>query len=424
MMSIEDTKQTLSQLAEIASNEIYINKTLHNAIAQKKNLIKQNKKLFTNISSITNKSSILSQIQTELINYNKNIQKLNDNIRKQNEQLKTKIKKLKADYFTINSSIIEELEKTKEDNFILSNTIMTKENCITRLNDAYESITQFAVFQEPKRDLFIKYTRQGDVYFGERLTGMQNCLYLHLKKYNKWSNRRIEKKKLYKELVKEIRLLKEENKDKQSKKKRNEILTQKTQKISYHKKVIPTFTKKEEILNPYSSSDSEHDAIIDEELHSDEELNFEPKIKPINSISVTYNNILREKVPVINLKQIEYNKAKYKEIDLYSLERRVNKESLRGQINEVTSKIKDIKKKLKKNKIKFEKFEDFINKYKRNLSMLRHLSTKSSFYTPTYTFEENEKFEQDYADAIVNTVTVSNKNKLHYIDDVTDLKSI
>ena len=33
-MSIEDTKQTLSQLAEIASNEIYINKTLHNAIAQ------------------------------------------------------------------------------------------------------------------------------------------------------------------------------------------------------------------------------------------------------------------------------------------------------------------------------------------------------------------------------------------------------
>ena len=90
----------------------------------------------------------------------------------------------------------------------------------------------------------------------------------------------------------------------------------------------------------------------------------------------------------------------------------------------MTSKIKDIKKKLKKNKIKFEKFEDFINKYKRNLSMLRHLSTKSSFYTPTYTFEENEKFEQDYADAIVNTVTVSNKNKLHYIDDVTDLKSI
>ena len=112
-MSIEDTKQTLSQLAEIASNEIYINKIFHNAIAQKKNMIEQNKKLFTNISSITNKSTILSQIQTELVNYNKNIQKLNDNIRKQNEQLKTKIKKLKADYFTINSSIIEELEKTK-----------------------------------------------------------------------------------------------------------------------------------------------------------------------------------------------------------------------------------------------------------------------------------------------------------------------
>ena len=154
-MSIEDTKLTLSQLAAIASNEIIINKTLHNAIAQKKNMIEENKKLFTNISSITNKSSLLSQIQTELVNYNKIIQHSNQNIIKQNEQLKSKIKKLKEDYFTINSSIIAELEKAKEDNFILSNTLITKETSITRLNEAYESITRFAVFQEPKRDLFI-----------------------------------------------------------------------------------------------------------------------------------------------------------------------------------------------------------------------------------------------------------------------------
>lgn len=422
-MSIEDTKLTLSQLAAIANNEIFINKTLHNAITQKKNMIAENKKLFTNISKITNKSSLFSKIQTELVNYNKNIQQFNQNIIKQNEQLKSKIKKLKEDYFTINSSIIAELEKAKEDNFILSNTLITKETSITRLNDAYESITRFAVFQEPKRDYFIKKARQGEVYFGECLTGMQKYLFYHLKKYNKWSNRREEKKKQYKELVKEIRLLKENNRENISKQKRNEILNQKTKNVSSHKNVIPTFTKKEELLNHYSSSDSNNDAIIDEELHSDEDMNFEPKIKFNNSISVTYNKILREKVPMINLKQIEYNKAKYKEIDLYSLERRVNKESLREQINQVTSKIKDIKKKLKKNKIKFQKFDDFINKCKHNLSMLRRLSTKSSFYAPTYTFEENEKYI-DYADAVVNTVTVNNKHKLHYIEDVTDLNSI
>ena len=99
----------------------------------------------------------------------------------------------------------------------------------------------------------------------------------------------------------------------------------------------------------------------------------------------------------------------------------------------MNAKIKDIKKKIKKNKIKFEKFDDFINKFKRHLAMLRHLSTKSSFNAPSYAFEEDEKYinsltthdtkEQDYAYAVVNTVTVNNKNKLRFVEEATELKS-
>ena len=426
MTSIQSTKQTLIDLASIASREIYLNKTLHAEIAQKQNILALNKKLFSHITKS-------SQIQTELLTYNKSIHQLNQRILSQNVQLQNKIKKLNSDYFTINAPILSELEKTKEDNFILSNTLIEKDSAITRLTEAYESITRFAVFQEPKRDLFIKNTKTGDLWFDDYLSGIQKFLLLHLKKFNKWNNRISEKKKIHSNLIKEIRLLKEEKRQSNERKRRKEIFNKRTNDLSHRHNLIPTFTKKDEILNRYSSSENEDEAIIDEELHSDEDMNFEPKIKQKNCISSTYNNVLRKKVPIINLKQIEYNKEKYKEIDLYSLERRDNKESLRSKINEVNAKIKDIKKKIKKNKIKFEKFDDFINKFKRHLAMLRHLSTKSSFNAPSYAFEEDEKYintltthdtkEQDYAYAVVNTVTVNNKNKLRFVEEATELKS-
>ena len=430
MTSIQFTKQTLIELASIANNEISLNKMLQAEIAQKKNMLEMNKTLFSHIT----KNSLLSQIQTELLSYNKSILQSNQRIISQNVQLRNKIKKLKSDYFTANAPILSELEKTKEDNFILSNTLLEKDSAITRLSGAYESITRFAVFQEPKRDLFIKNTKTGDLWFDDYLSGIQKFLLLHLKKFNKWSNRINEKKKIHSSLIKEIRLLKEEKKQSNEKKRRKEILNKRKNDFSHRHNLIPTFTKKDEILNRYSSSENEDEAIIDEELHSDEDMNFEPKIKQKNSISSTYNNVLRKKVPIINLKQIEYNKEKYKEIDLYSLERRDNKESLRSKINEVNSKIKDIKKKIKKNKIKFEKFDDFILKFKRHLALLRHLSTKSSFNAPSYAFEEDEKYinsltthdtkEQDYAYGVVNTVTVNNKNKLRFVEEVTELKSV
>ena len=73
MTSIQSTKQTLIDLASIANREIYLNKTLHAEIAQKQNILALNKKLFSHITKS-------SQIQTELLTYNKSIHQLNQRI--------------------------------------------------------------------------------------------------------------------------------------------------------------------------------------------------------------------------------------------------------------------------------------------------------------------------------------------------------
>ena len=175
------------------------------------------------------------------------------------------------------------------------------------------------------------------------------------------------------------------------------------------------FMKKEEFL--IYDSDNESDFIIDEDLHSDEEMQFIQRIKPKRKLSQIEEKGL---VPKLDLKQISYNKKKIaKEIDLYSLERRCNDEdTVRSQILEKKNKIKKMNKKIKMNKIKLEKFEDCLKKCKSKYKMVKYLATNSTFVMTT---EENEKINDEPNDRFetenkthsrINTIVATKQKRI------------
>ena len=58
---------------------------------------------------------------------------------------------------------------------------------------------------------------------------------------------------------------------------------------------------------------------------------------------------------------------------------------------------------MKKNKLKLEKIENYIAKYKQHFQMVRHLSTNSSFaVTPT---QVNQMLEEDSMENYLNVMT-------------------
>ena len=89
-----------------------------------------------------------------------------------------------------------------------------------------------------------------------------------------------------------------------------------------------------------SNYEGKNEAIIDEELHSNDEGIFERKIIPPKNIIIDYIKNIKKEVPSLNFCQIEFNKAKViNEADLYSFQRR------NFEANNINESIYNIKKK-------------------------------------------------------------------------------
>ena len=130
-----------------------------------------------------------------------------------------------------------------------------------------------------------------------------------------------------------------------------------------------------------SNYEGKNEAIIDEELHSNDEAVFETKIIPQKKIINDYIKQIKKEVPVLNLSQIEFNKTKViNEADLYSLQRRnFEVTHIEGRIKEMKKKIKKLKNKLNLNRQKYISMRNFINEIKDNYNkILRPLKIKST----------------------------------------------
>ena len=152
----------------------------------------------------------------------------------------------------------------------------------------------------------------------------------------------------------------------------------KIKKHKIHKSKIDFLTVDE--LFDVNNHEGKEEAIIDDELHSDEDMIFEKSIKPLKKIGIHYMAKIKKQVPFINLSQIEYNKQKImNEADLYSLQRRkFNYLNVDENIKNMKKKVKKYKYKCKLNKKKMNVFENYAKNIENNYKALKPLKIQSS----------------------------------------------
>ena len=145
------------------------------------------------------------------------------------------------------------------------------------------------------------------------------------------------------------------------------------------KKTKFNLISKEELFE-ISNYEGKNEAIIDDELHSNDETKFETKVIPNKKIVSDYLNQIKKEVPSLNFSQIEFNKAKVmNEADLYSLQRRnFDEKNIDGRIANTKKKIKKLRKKIKINDQKLMAMKNYIVEIKANYKLLRPLKIKST----------------------------------------------
>ena len=154
--------------------------------------------------------------------------------------------------------------------------------------------------------------------------------------------------------------------------------------------------------------EGEKEVIIQEELHSDDEIVFEKKIKNKNRINTELLKEIKKQVPGLYLNQIEFNKKKVmNEADLYSYQRReFNKQDIDENIKTMKKKIKIMKKRIRINIEKLKALMNFDKKAKEQYKVLKPI--KVLFSTKDYDisfmkkeFYNHRKKQNDKNDEIV-----------------------
>ena len=220
-----------------------------------------------------------------------------------------------------------EYETLQNKNFILENVIKEKDSIIKKLNRDLNYILKYPVFRESKREIkiFNPYEIEDDLF--DDLDYYQDLLLSKSKGYNKYSN----KINNLKEIMNQF--------------KKSEI-------NNSSRNVFQTLI----VIEPYRIKDNlnKTESYDFDELNSDSEdnVNFCDKIDNINYIKNKEKKII---IPKIDLKQIEYNKRKFKPQDEeISLSRSKNDDIslMESKIRRLKQKIKNFKRRVK---MKFEK---------------------------------------------------------------------
>ena len=118
------------------------------------------------------------------------------------------VHELHNELYKRNSSMVNELELEKENNFILSNKIKQKDNDIKGITIVLNRARRYPLFQEAKRDIQIENKEENDTCFKDCLTSYQEALLRQCKNYNKVSHKIQKRKKNKNKLKQEIKALK------------------------------------------------------------------------------------------------------------------------------------------------------------------------------------------------------------------------
>ena len=396
--------QDLSNSAEIAIKQLKKNSTLSESINLIKNQIKTIKQIYLSIANNKSKNKINSIYQI-ISSYKENLLKLNKNLREDVKKYSIKenynSKKLKGE----NYKNIYKLDLLSIDYFILLNKNSELQSKILSLQLNLKSSKKHNVYREPRRYIFSENYDAEDVIYSDNLKEQQKIIKIG-RQFNKFHNNILVSQKKIKKYKNQINtynniiyvILKKSNeifntyyKTEQFKKNNNNKNEDINEIINSINKTLNNSKKRKKIhqkidllkideLFDISNIEGKNEEIIDEELHSDEEIVFENKVHQIKQINKNYFSPIKLKIPKIDLSQIEVNKAKImNEDDFYSAQRRKFKQkNINISIAEAKKAIKKLKRSCNLNKKKLEAIQNFIEDVKYNYKILKTLKIKTS----------------------------------------------
>ena len=444
------TKEDIELLANDVKNKMIINNYLHTKLERMKfyNILAKE----TMTKSLLNKN--IPPI-TLFNKYNEIVKNDFDKIKGEYENIYLKYDSLKENYIKDDMFMESTISQKKIEEFILDNLIIERNSIINLLRKSINLSKEFHLVREQIRDNLVD-IRKGNRESEKILNDFQQNILYESKKCNKFNNKikKYECKKqkiknnirLLEKYIKEIKgypinfisdknLLSEIESTKENVVKPGNNINRKSLKKHYKsdkfnlddtdykvksqstKIIFDTFIKVENLFD-ISSEEGEEVKIIDDELHSDEDTNFEAKIKNKKKISTNYINQITQIVPKIDFNLINFNKPKLeKEIDIYSFERRnYNCGNIEYKIKHLTRKIKKLKNKKKILQQKESIMKDYVQKLK-----VKYNDIKSLIYIKTtYDIKTNDFVTQSLQKNLKN----KNENAADILNDKTILESI
>ena len=524
-----EKKLQIKDLAQIATEKIHENKLLLETLSfykQKIEIIKsfmnrKNNNENSEIKTTANSTEIKSNIDEPNINESikKEFTEYNEEMKKFKTNLNESIKKLLVKYETNNNIAFDEsslqninLQKYRNDNFILFYDLRPKNDIIKKLNENILNSRRYSVFREAKRESYVTPVNSEPQINNDNLY-LQRDLQIECKHCNKCINKLKKKMKTLKKIKEKEEYLQkvidyfEKENNISLEKKESSIFKKKKENnannflsfSSNKKKVVNNKRKNNMNNNNYNSitidelgkkyqfeedfndlgggynddqtymankgginnllfsndnetknkiekkkekekevkkkfnfltvdelfdlenDEGEKEVIIQDELHSDDEVVFEKKIKNKVRISTMYLSEIKKTVPNLYLNQIEFNKKKImNEADLYSYQRREYfKQNVDENIRLMKKRIKKLKKRLSINKQKLQALIEFDKKAKEKYKVLKPLKVQSSLkdYNISFMRREFYNFKNKKNDIIAEVDEKNYENEEKKNDD-------
>lgn len=524
-----EKKLQIKDLAQIATEKIHENKLLLETLSfykQKIEIIKsfmnrKNNNENSEIKKTANSTEIKSNIDEPNINESikKEFTEYNEEMKKFKTNLNESIKKLLVKYETNNNIAFDEsslqninLQKYRNDNFILFYDLRPKNDIIKKLNENILNSRRYSVFREAKRESYVTPVNS-ETYINNDNLYLQRDLQIECKHCNKCINKLKKKMKTLKKIKEKEEYLQKvidyfekeknislEKKESSIFKKKKENNTNNFLSFSSNKKKVANNKRKNNMNNNNYNSitidelgkkyqfeedfndlgggynddqtymankgginnllfsndnetknkiekkkekekevkkkfnfltvdelfdlendEGEKEVIIQDELHSDDEVVFEKKIKNKVRISTMYLSEIKKTVPNLYLNQIEFNKKKImNEADLYSYQRREYfKQNVDENIRLMKKRIKKLKKRLSINKQKLQALIEFDKKAKEKYKVLKPLKVQSSLkdYNISFMRREFYNFKNKKNDIIAEVDEKNYENEEKKNDD-------
>jgi len=396
---IKELKEKVLSLAQLATDKIYENKFLIEQISVYENQIKLIKDFLTKLSSLGNDENSKRKIIFDEINNIHNQLKIsNKRAKEENSKLSQKIVSFQDEIFNEDTTLRQNLKINKIDNFILEYQLKKNDVRIKQLNDKLKELGENKLFSTEKKELKVSdnvgcYYIDNDLEISSKIL-MKELLFFNISntqciKYNTKKKKLLDKIQLLDELVNafkknikktDTKIYKEDKEDELNNFILKDINNQKSSRNKQEKEKKITLLTVSQLFD-VNNDEGKSEEIIDEELHSDDEIIFEPKIKHQKKISIDENLIkIRTQVPGVDLSQINFNKQKVmNEADLYSLQNRKFKaQNIDEQINEMKYRRKEMLHKFKVNYKKLNALKNFADNTKNSYKLLKPLKLKTS----------------------------------------------